>query len=235
MASLVYGFIRASDDGWSDPLTVTAFVAAAVLLAVFVLVESRAAQPIIPLRMFGDRNRVGSYVVILCLVGAMYGMFFFVVQFFQIVLGYSPIRSGLASLTFTAGLVIAVGITQRLLPVLGPKPFVVIGSALSVAGLGWLTFIGPGTTFVGGVMGPLFVFGAGCRAQLRHAHAHQRLGRRPARGRSRVGGAQRLAAGRRVPGSLHHGDGLRDGEPRRGGAAVAVLPDPGPTPPRRPS
>ncbi|SNS67282.1 MFS transporter [Actinacidiphila glaucinigra] len=161
MASLVYGFIRASEDGWSDPLTVTAFVAAAVLLAAFVLVESRAAQPIIPLRMFGDRNRVGSYVIILCLAGAMYGMFFFIVQFFQIVLGYSPIRSGLASLTFTGGLVIAVGITQRLLPVLGPKPFVVIGSALSVVGLGWLTFIGPGTTFVGGVVGPLFVFGAG--------------------------------------------------------------------------
>ncbi|WUD76978.1 MFS transporter [Streptomyces sp. NBC_00510] len=161
MASLVYGFIRASGDGWSDPLTVSAFVAAAVLLAAFVLVESRAAQPIIPLRMFGDRNRVGSYVVILCLAGAMYGMFFFIVQFFQIVLGYSPIRSGLASLTFTAALVVAVGITQRLLPVLGPKPFVVIGSALSIVGLGWLTFISPGTTYVGGVMGPLFLFGAG--------------------------------------------------------------------------
>ncbi|MFF7214769.1 MFS transporter [Streptomyces sp. NPDC008238] len=161
MASLVYGFIRASGDGWSDPLTVTAFVASAVLLAAFVLVESRAAQPIIPLRMFGDRNRVGSYVIILCLAGAMYGMFFFIVQFFQIVLGYSPIRSGLASLTFTAALVVAVGITQRLLPALGPKPFVVIGSALSIVGLGWLTAIDPGTTYVGGVMAPLFLFGAG--------------------------------------------------------------------------
>ncbi|WP_438302759.1 MFS transporter [Streptomyces sp. HUAS TT11] len=161
MASLVYGFIRASEDGWSDSFTVASFVAAAVLLAAFVLVESRAADPIVPLRMFGDRNRVGSYVMILCLAGAMYGMFFFIVQFFQIVLGYSPITSGLASLTFTGALVVAVGFTQRFLPVLGPRPFVIVGSALSIAGLYWLTFIEPDSTYSGSVLGPMLIFGAG--------------------------------------------------------------------------
>jgi EmrB/QacA subfamily drug resistance transporter len=161
MASLVYGFIRASEDGWSDAVTVFSFGAAAVLLASFVRVESRAAEPIVPLRMFNDRNRVGSYVMMLCLAGAMYGMFFFIVQFFQIVLGYSPIKSGLASLTFTAALVVAVGFTQRFLPVLGPKPFVVVGSVLSIGGLYWLTLIDPGTTYLGGVMAPMLLFGAG--------------------------------------------------------------------------
>lgn len=161
MASLVYGFIRASEDGWGDAITVSSFAAAAVLLASFVFVEARAAEPIVPLRMFTDRNRVGSYIMMLCLAGAMYGMFFFIVQFFQIVLGYSPIKSGLASLTFTVALVVAVGFSQRFLPVLGPKPFVVVGSALSIGGLYWLTLIDPDTTYLGGVMGPMLLFGGG--------------------------------------------------------------------------
>jgi MFS family permease len=57
MASLVYGFIRASEDGWRDELTLGSFGAAVVLLLAFVLTEMRAKEPITPLKMFADRNR----------------------------------------------------------------------------------------------------------------------------------------------------------------------------------
>lgn len=161
MASLVYGFIRASEDGWSDWLTITAFGTAVVLLSVFALVESRAREPIVPLRMFADRNRAGTYVIMLCLAAAMFGMFFFIVQFVQIVLGYSPIRSGLAFLPVAAAIAVGAGLSQRLLPVLGPKPFMITGSVLTGSALFWLTQISPGSTYLGGVLGPVLLFGMG--------------------------------------------------------------------------
>ncbi|MBT2467277.1 MFS transporter [Streptomyces sp. ISL-66] len=161
MASLVYGFIRASQDGWRDGLTIGSFALAVVLLVAFVLIESRAPDPIIPLRMFSERNRAGTYVIMLSLAAAMFGMFFFIVQFVQNVLGFSPIQSGIGFLPVTVAIVTAAGISQRLLPRFGPKPFMVIGSALTGTGLAWLTFIETDSSYVSGVLGPMLLFGFG--------------------------------------------------------------------------
>lgn len=120
MTALVYGFIRASGEGWRDSLTIVAFVAAGVLLAAFAAVESRAREPITPLRMFADHNRSGTYVIMLSLAAAVLGMFFFIVLFVQNVLGYSPIRSGLAFLPVTLAIGLGAGLAQRMLPDLGP-------------------------------------------------------------------------------------------------------------------
>ncbi|MGW5652852.1 MFS transporter [Streptomyces humi] len=161
MASLVYGFIRASEDGWRDGLTLGSFAAAVVLLLAFVFIETRAKEPITPLRMFAERNRSGTYVIMLSLAAAMFGMFFYIVLFVQNVLGYSPIRAGLAFLPVTAAIAVGAGLSQRFLPVLGPKPFMMTGSALVVVGLTWQTFINPDSSYVGGVLGPMLVFGFG--------------------------------------------------------------------------
>ncbi|AWZ09561.1 MULTISPECIES: MFS transporter [unclassified Streptomyces] len=161
MAALVYGFIRASQDGWRDALTIGSFAVAVLLLAAFVLIESRAPDPIIPLRMFADRNRTGTYVVMLSLAAAMFGMFFFIVQFVQNVLGFSPIQSGLGFLPVTVAIITAAGLSQRLLPRFGPKPFMVAGSALTGIGLAWLTFIEPDSSYLSGVLGPMLLFGFG--------------------------------------------------------------------------
>ncbi|MCQ4214025.1 MFS transporter [Streptomyces longispororuber] len=161
MASLVYGFIRAADEGWRDGLTVASFGAAVVLLLAFVANENRAKDPITPLKMFADRNRSGTYVIMLSLAAAMFGMFFFIVLFVQNVLGYSPIKAGLAFLPVTAAIAIGAGLSQRLLPVLGPKPFMAGGSALVVVGLTWQAFITPESSYVGGVLGPMLIFGFG--------------------------------------------------------------------------
>src|SRR5580704_10693951 len=93
MVSLVYGIIRAAADGWGIPVTLTA---AAVLLAGFVWRESRAQQPITPLRLFADRLRAGSYLTRLLIVAGMFGMFFFLTQFVQDILGFSPLRAGIS-------------------------------------------------------------------------------------------------------------------------------------------
>ncbi|MCX5393655.1 MFS transporter [Streptomyces sp. NPDC006482] len=161
MAALVYGFIRASEKGWRDSLTIGSFVAAVVLLVAFGIVESRAKEPITPLRMFAERNRSGTYVIMLSLSAAMFGMFFFIVLWVQDVLGYSPIQSGLAFLPVTVAIVTGAGLAQRLLPVLGPKPFMVSGSAITGLGLFWLTFITSDSSYAGAVLGPMVLFGFG--------------------------------------------------------------------------
>ncbi|MFD5583170.1 MFS transporter [Streptomyces sp. NPDC127063] len=161
MASLVYGFIRAAEEGWRDTLTLGSFAAAFVLLGAFVLIERRAKEPITPLKMFADRNRSGTYVIMLSLAAAMFGMFFYIVLFVQNVLGYSPIQAGIAFLPVTVAIAVGAGLSQRFLPVLGPKPFLLTGSALVTVGLIWQAMISPDSTYVGGVLGPMLVFGFG--------------------------------------------------------------------------
>ncbi|MGI5438163.1 MFS transporter [Streptomyces shenzhenensis] len=161
MASLVYGFIRASEDGWRDSLTLVSFGAAVVLLVAFVFTEMRAKEPITPLKMFADRNRSGTYVIMLSLAAAMFGMFFYIVLFVQNVLGYSPIKAGLAFLPVTVAIAVGAGLSQRFLPTLGPKPFMITGATFVVTGLTWQTFISPGSSYLGGVLGPMVVFGFG--------------------------------------------------------------------------
>ncbi|MFB7028585.1 MULTISPECIES: MFS transporter [unclassified Streptomyces] len=161
MVALVYGFIRAADKGWRDPYTIGSFVAAVVFLAVFILVERRSQQPITPLRMFADRNRSGTYAIMLCLAAAIFGMFFFLTLFVQQVLGFSPLKAGLAFLPVSAIIAVGAGLTSNLLPRYGPKPFMVTGSVLAAAGLAWLTLTDVDSTYLGSILGPILVFGLG--------------------------------------------------------------------------
>ncbi|MEW1695799.1 MFS transporter [Streptomyces sp. NPDC093249] len=161
MVSLVYGFIRAAQEGWSDPYTIGSFAAAIVLLASFVLVERRSRQPITPLHMFADRNRAGTYGIMLCLSASIFGMFFFLTLFVQTVLGFSPLRAGLAFLPVSAMIAVLAGITSQLLPRFGPKPFMVVGSVFLAAGLSWLTQTDVHSTYLGSILGPMLVLSVG--------------------------------------------------------------------------
>jgi EmrB/QacA subfamily drug resistance transporter len=161
MVALVYGFIRASQSGWSDMLTISSFVAAAVLLTVFLLIETRTRQPITPLHLFRNRNRAGTYVIMLCVAAALFGMFFFLTLFVQEVLGYSPLKAGLAFLPVSAVIIVAAQIVARGIPTIGPKRFMVLGSVLSVAGLGWLSRLTVSSGYTSGLLGPMLLFGFG--------------------------------------------------------------------------
>lgn len=161
MVLLVYGFIRAAQDGWRDPLTLASFGAAVVVLAAFVQVERISRQPITPLHMFADRNRAGTYGIMLCLAAAMFGMFFFLTLFVQNVLDFSPLQAGLAFLPVSAVIAIGAGLASRFLSVYGPKPFMVGGGVLAAAGLTWLTLTDVHSTYAGSVLGPMLVFSLG--------------------------------------------------------------------------
>ncbi|WP_367125156.1 MFS transporter [Streptomyces phytohabitans] len=110
LVSLVYGFTRAESEGWSDGGTIGMFVASAVLLAAFVLVESKVRAPLLPLRVLLDRNRGGIYLSMGLAVIGMFGLFLFLTYYLQVVKGYSPVKSGLAFLPMVTGMI--VGSTQ---------------------------------------------------------------------------------------------------------------------------
>jgi MFS family permease len=111
--------------------------------------------------MFLNRNRSGSYVIMLSLAAAMFGMFFFIVLFVQNVLSYSPIESGFAFLPVSVAIFISAGLSTKLLPKFGPKPFLLIGALLTGSGMAWLTLIDTQTTYLGGILLPMLLFGLG--------------------------------------------------------------------------
>ncbi len=161
MTGLVYGFIRAAQDGWHDPLTIAAFVASLALLGAFLVIETSTKAPITPLAMFKNRNRASTYVVMLSLAAALFSMFFFLTLFVQEILHYSPLRAGFAFLPVSAVIVVVASVTAKQLGKRGPKPFMVLGAILALAGLAWLSRISASSGYVDGLLGPIMVFAAG--------------------------------------------------------------------------
>jgi MFS family permease len=114
-------------------------VAAAVLLAAFIVIENRTAEPLLPTRVFTERNRAGAFLVSLLIGLALFGMFLFLVYYMQGTLHYSAVKSGLAFLPFSAGIVVAAGIASNLLPRIGPRPLMVGGMSGAAVGMAWFT------------------------------------------------------------------------------------------------
>ncbi|MGW1599060.1 MFS transporter [Streptomyces sp. NPDC002343] len=159
--SLVYAFIRVSESGWSDPGALAGFAAAAVLLAGFLLLESRADQPVLPLSLFADRDRAGGYASILLLPAGMFGAFYFLTLFAQQVLRYSPLRAGFAFLPLTLVMFTTVRLVPRLLARFGTRPVLLTGLSLATLGTGRLALLAPGDGYAAGLLCPLALIGLG--------------------------------------------------------------------------
>ncbi|MGH3498589.1 MAG: MFS transporter [Nocardioidaceae bacterium] len=161
MTALVYGFVRAASHGWLEPETVAAFAAGVLLMVAFVLVERRAAQPITPLGLFAHRDRAAAYAGRLLLVAGMMGMFFFLTQFMQEVLGLNPLQTGLAFLPLTAALFMASQLSARVfVETYGARTVMIVGLTLSTTSMVWLATISTSTGYLG-LLGPLVLFGLG--------------------------------------------------------------------------
>ena len=152
LVSLVYGFTKATVDGWGSPTTVGFLLAAVVLLGAFVVIERRTTHPLLPLRVILDRNRGGSFLISFLTGMALLGMFLFLTFYFQGTLHYSALKSGFAFLPFSAGIVLGAGLASRYLPKIGPRPLMVAGFLLAVIGCGWLTQVGVHSSFVAHVL-----------------------------------------------------------------------------------
>jgi predicted MFS family arabinose efflux permease len=146
----VYGFTEAAKQGvgWLATPTLSMLAVAAVLLVAFVVVEARTSHPLLPLRVVLDRNRGGSFIASLLVGAGLFAMFLFLTYYFQINLGYSPLKSGFAFLPFSAGIIVAAGLASSLLPRTGPKPLMIVGMVLGAAGLFYLTQLGTNSSWL---------------------------------------------------------------------------------------
>jgi MFS family permease len=159
--ALVFAFIRVSEEGWGDALALLGFGTAAALLVGFTLVESRARQPILPLRLFADRDRAGGYAGILLLPAGMFGAFYFLTLISQQALHYSPLRAGLAFLPMTLAMFTTVRFVPRMLRRVSPKTVLLTGMSLIAAAGVWLWRLEPGDGYPSGLLGPLLLLGVG--------------------------------------------------------------------------
>ncbi len=166
MTSLVYGFVRAASSGWTDPITLASFLLSGVLLTSFVITERRAEQPITPLHLFASRQRSGAYITRMLVVSGMFAMFFFMTQYFQGVLGYSPLLSGLAFLPVTAVMFGVVRVVPRLVPRFGTQRLLAGGVLVALVGMAWLSRLGPTTPFFPQIVLPMALLGIGIGSAL---------------------------------------------------------------------
>ncbi|MGZ6792433.1 MAG: MFS transporter [Mycobacteriales bacterium] len=161
MTSLVYGFVRAASDGWSDAGTVGSFVAGVLLLAAFVRVELTAEEPITPLRLFADRSRTSANVARGLLFAGMFGLFFFLTQFLQEVLQYSSLRTGFAFLPLPVTVFFVSQLTSRVLVNrVNGKALMLGGVALGASGFLLAGQLTPTSSYPH-VVGALLLFAVG--------------------------------------------------------------------------
>jgi EmrB/QacA subfamily drug resistance transporter len=159
--ALTYGFNEAARAGWTNSITLTFFATAAVLLIAFVVIESKVANPLMPLRVITERNRGGSYLGSLIVGAGLFSMFLFLGLYLQVILGYTPLRSGFAFIPFSIGIIIFAGVASQLLPKVGPKPLMVPGLVFAGIGLLMLTRITPETGYATHVLPSLLIMSSG--------------------------------------------------------------------------
>jgi len=160
MTALVWGIISGPRDGWGDPRTFIALVVAVLMLIAFAVWERRCAEPMLPVALFRDRNFSGASLSIVLLSFAGGGIMLAITQYVQFVLGYSPMKAGLAFTPMLVTVMAFNGVGVLLDKKLGARITVTIGLAMLAVGFGLIALIGPGDGY-SMLVAALIVTGAG--------------------------------------------------------------------------
>jgi EmrB/QacA subfamily drug resistance transporter len=161
LVSVVYGITKAGAEGWGATSTLSFLAIGVALLIVFIVIESKTSHPLLPLRILTNRNRGGAYLASFFIGVGLFAMFLFLTFFFQGVLGYSPLKSGLLFLPFSAGVVVSAGIASQLMPRVGPRWVTTGGFALAVLGMLMLLRLTPSSAYVGDILPSLILISLG--------------------------------------------------------------------------
>ncbi len=161
LVALVYGMTKAETDGWSSPVTLSFIVAAVVCLVAFVLIERRSPAPLLPLRVVTERNRAGSFIASTLTGAALFGMSLFLTYYMQQTLHYSALKSGLAFLPFSLGVIVSAGVASAVMPRLGARWALPVGLTMAGTGLGLFTLLGVHSGYLTHILGPELVMSLG--------------------------------------------------------------------------
>ncbi len=135
LLGVVYGLSRAGSEGWGDALTIASLVTGAALMVLFIVIESRVQHPLLPFRVFLNRTRASSFVAMFLAPAAMFAMFYFLSQYIQNVMGYSPLKAGVAFLPFTVGIVFGAGLASNLVNRIDPRYIAGVGTLVAAGAL----------------------------------------------------------------------------------------------------
>jgi EmrB/QacA subfamily drug resistance transporter len=135
LMALVYAIVKAETSGWGATVTIAFFVIAAVLLVSFVLIEQRSREPLVRLSIFRIRSLSTANLAMFLVASGMFSMFFFNTLYIQRVLGYGPLKAGIAFLPFTAGIMLSAGLASNLATRVGVRPVVTVGMILTILGM----------------------------------------------------------------------------------------------------
>ncbi|HEV7205513.1 MAG TPA: MFS transporter [Jatrophihabitans sp.] len=158
MVATVYGFIHVAHSGWNNAETYTVFAAAVVLLASFVIYEAKiVAEPMMPMRIFENRTRSGSYLVMFVVGAGMFGMFYFITFFVQGVLDFSALRTGFSFLPVALTIGVVSQVVARLLGRAGPRPLLILGTVLITCALLWFSRVSASSGYAGTLLPGMLV------------------------------------------------------------------------------
>jgi EmrB/QacA subfamily drug resistance transporter len=149
---LVYGLTQANGYGWGSVQTLGLFAAAAALLGAFVAWESRTRDPLVPFSIFRLRTLVGANAAGIVLGTVIFSMFLMLTLYMQQVLGYTPLRTGLAYLAVAGTTIVWSAVAAKLVTRVGVKPVLVTGMAFLAAGLAYFTQVSVGGSYLGGLL-----------------------------------------------------------------------------------
>jgi EmrB/QacA subfamily drug resistance transporter len=160
--AIVYGFAHVESTSWTDPVALGSMIVGAVLLVVFVWLETKVAHPLLPLRVVLDRTRGGSFAAVFVIGMGMFSIFLFLTYYFAASLGYSPIKTGLAYLPMAAAVAVSsTTMSLLVLPKIGPKIVVSASFLVAAAGMALLTRLSLDSTYAAHIMPGLILLGLG--------------------------------------------------------------------------
>ena len=161
LGALVYAIVGTDSHPWGSAPTLIWLAVAVVLLAAFAAVELRVAStPLVPFRLFRSRSVSGANVVMLLVGAAFFAMWYFLSLYLQNVLGYGPLKAGLAFLPMSLTIILGAQAASRLLARYGPRPVLLAGTLVATAGFTWLAQIDGHADYASHVLG------AGCLISL---------------------------------------------------------------------
>ncbi|MEA2475554.1 MAG: hypothetical protein QOE06_3469, partial [Thermoleophilaceae bacterium] len=162
LVTIVYAVVRTEVNGWGSAQTLAVLGAGVALIALFLAIEGRfAARPLMPLRIFRSRALSGANAVMFLLGAGMFGMWFFVSLYLQRVLGYSPLKTGLAFLPMTLMIIAGSTAASRLTARVGVKPLLITGMTLQAAGLLLFTGVSATGSYASDVLVPSLLVATG--------------------------------------------------------------------------
>jgi EmrB/QacA subfamily drug resistance transporter len=135
LVALVYGIVSTDAHSWGSTLVLSYLIVGTVLIAAFLVIESRHRHPLVPLRLFRSRSLTGANLIMVVIGSVMFSLFFFLSQFVQDVQHFSPLRTGFAFLPMPIAIIIGTQLSTRLVSRVGPRVLLVIGPLISAVGL----------------------------------------------------------------------------------------------------